>query len=116
MSRTHYTRGQVTLGGSVIVNVDNFTLDTDNALALHASMADPNGIPITGMIKATFGFDLKLSNDQTGSQAEVALISGVMIGTGAEPLQLGYKNGQITIQGLITPATAKLGDKLGDPA
>lgn len=116
MAREFYPMGQLTLGDSVVLDVDGLGVDVTNAAALHACLADPNGIPVSGMISCTFTFDLKITNDQADAgKARVALIDAVLAGASGGTLPLGYVNGSLALKGSITASQAKLAAKLGDP-
>lgn len=108
MSRDFYPTGQLTLGGEVLVQVDEVSIEIDNALKLEATLANKNGTPVTGMVTAKVSWKMKVDNNGP----EIPMVSSV---TAAAPMPLGFKfQGGVVVNLNATAGSAKLGQKLGD--
>lgn len=109
MARDFYPTGQVTLGGSVLVQADKFSAKYDNNLKLEATLANPNGTPVTGMRSVEVSWDMKVDNNGP----EIQMLSAV---TAASPMALGFKFPNLGVSASMnaTAATASIAQALGD--
>ena len=108
MARETFPTGQLTLGGSVLVQADKVSVNTDNGLALKATLANPNGTPVVGMRTAEFTWTMLVDNNGP----ELAAVKAVSDGAS---LDLGFKfPGGFSVTGKATAASAKIGQSLGD--
>jgi hypothetical protein len=109
MSRDFHPTGQVTMGGSVIVDADNYASDHDNQTTLKATLADNRGLPVSGMRSVNVTWDMLVTNNGP----EVEVVAAVEQALRA---QVGFK---FPVQGVnlllnITFAKVRVAQKLGD--
>ena len=76
MAREFYPTGQVTLNGSTLVQADKFNMKPDNALQLKATLANPNGTPVTGMRSVEVSWDMLIDNNGPEVDAIAAVNEG----------------------------------------
>lgn len=84
MARTFHPTGQVTLNSSVLVDADKYNSKIDNALALKATLARRQGIPVFGMHSAEVSWDMLVTNEGP----EIEMVKNV---TEEQPMELGFK-------------------------
>ena len=109
MAREFYPTGQVTLGGSVLVQADKYSEKHDNSLKLEGTLANPDGAPVTGMRSVEVSWDMKIDNNGP----EIEILKAVRA---AAPMALGFKFPSIGINTTLsaTAASATLAQSLGD--
>lgn len=109
MGREFYPTGQVTLEGSVLVQADKFSAKHDNSLTLKATLANPNGTPVTGMRSVEVSWDMLVDNNGP----ELDMVNAV---TEARPMLIGFKfpNLGVNMSCKATAASATVGQSLGD--
>ncbi len=109
MSRDFHPTGQVTFNSSVLVDANNFTWGADNQGSLKATLADKNGIPVTGMRAVNCSFDLYITNEGPEIQVMSLVDSGELV-------QAGFKfpgnNVSMLASGILSKADGK--QSLGD--
>lgn len=107
MSRTFFPTGQLTLEGSALVQADEVSIAVDNALALKATLANPNGTPVAGMRKAEFSWKMRVDNNGP----EISMVKAV---NDASPLPLEFRfPGGFSCTGQATAASATVTATLG---
>jgi hypothetical protein len=109
MAREFHPTGQVTMGGSVLVDADNYSSDHDNGVKLVGTLADKRGLPVDGMRQVTVTWDMMVTNEGP----EVEVVAAV---ESALRAQVGFK---FPVQGVnllmnITFSKVKVAQKLGD--
>lgn len=109
MGRDFYPTGQVKLEGSVLVQADNFNATNDNGVSLKATLANPNGTPVKGMLSAEVTWDMLVDNNGP----EVDMLKAV---SDMRPMEMGFK---FPVEGVdvtfkAVASNAKLAQKLGD--
>lgn len=109
MARDFYPTGQVTLGGSVLVQADKYSAKYDNSLTLKATLANPNGSPVTGMRSVEVSWDMLVDNNGP----ELEMVKAV---NDAAPMALGFKFPQLGVNTTVkaTAASATIAQSLGD--
>lgn len=104
----YYPTGQLTLDGSVLVQVDDVSIEIDNALKLEATLARPDGVPVVGMRTAKVSWKMKVRDEGP----EIPMVNAVQA---AAPMALGFKlPGLVVVNLSATAGSAKIGAKLGD--
>jgi hypothetical protein len=109
MGREFYPTGQVTLEGSVLVQADKYSAKYDNSLTLKATLANPNGTPVTGMKSVEVSWDMLVDNNGP----ELDMLKAI---DEARPMLLGFKfpNLGVNTQINATAASATVAQSLGD--